>query len=274
MHARTKNLNAGFADAGLLFVTGLFFFTTAFTVAYFSYFGLSPLPQSNKTEGMPAAAALSLPEPETPASTEVENPSGGENQAFFKSLPAVPVKEIFIGSYGTVEKEILERLQNKIEKTYGVKTTLLNSGPVIPKEEPFYDKSRNRYNSDVLQKSVEQSSAVYGQTARFLYVVDLDMSSFSDEESFGGQWLRAQRGQNAAIVSLQALRAGEREIFSERAEKTAIRALGITVGFDLSPSAADASCLMHPALTVEELDAQKNALCAPEDEVIARVFKR
>lgn len=277
MRLKTKRFTEGKADAGLLFVAGLFFLTLALVVVYVSYFGLSPLPKSNKatdnTEGMSAAAVLSFPEPildsnETAIPGEIQ--AEEQNKIFFASLSSVPVKEVFIGSYGAVDKEILEGLRSKIEKTYGVKTTLLNPGPAVPKEEPFYNKSRNQYNSDVLFKSVEQSSAVYGPAVRFLYVVDLNLSSFS-EWAPEPSWLRAEKDINAAIVSLASF-GKNTNVLSVRVGKAAVRALGITVGFDSTPSVADASCVMYPALTVEDLDAQGNTLCSPELEAVGRVF--
>jgi predicted Zn-dependent protease len=283
MRLKTKNFTEGKADAGLLFVAGLFFLTLAGVVVYFSYFGTDPLPRLNKTsngrEGMSAAAVRSLSEVRT-VSDEITSLVGirddgqdeTQNKVFFASLSAIPVKEIFIGSYGSMDKEILEGLRSSIEKTYGVETTLLNPGPAIPKEEPFYNKSRNQYNSDVLFKSVQQSSAIYGPAVRFLYVADINMSSFSvwaPEPS----WLRAEKDVNAAIVSFSVF--GQKtDVLLGRVEKAAVRALGITVGFDSTPSVADASCVMYPALTVEDLDMQNSALCHPESEAVARVFQK
>lgn len=283
MRRKTKHFTEGKADAGLLFVAGLFFLTLAGVVVYFSYFGMDPLPRLNKAsngrEGMSAAAAWSLPEVGT-ASDEITSLVGirddeqneAQNKVFFASLSAIPVKEIFIGSYGFVDKGILEGLRSNLEKAYGVETTLLNPGPAVPKEEPFYNKNRNQYNSDVLFKSVQQSSAVYGPAVRFLYVADLNMSSFSawaPEPS----WLRAEKDVNAAIVSFSAF-GQTTDVLSGRLEKAAVRALGITVGFDLTPSVADTSCVMYPALTVEDLDTQNSALCHPESEAVARVFQK
>lgn len=282
MSTEIKNFKEGKADTGLLFVAGLFFLTIAFAIVYFSHFGIAPLPKANKSGGMSATAALSLSDP-TPVFSDSaslnETQNEEQNQAFISSLPKASVKEIFIGSYGAVNKEILESIRNKVEEVFGVKTTLLNPGPAVPKEEPFYSKNRNQYNSDVLLKSIEQSSAPYGQTVRFLYVVDMDMTSFF-EWSPGAPWLRAESGQNAALISLHSFRAVNmpsqevlQQTISGRAEKAALRALGVAVGFDASPSAADASCVMFPALTLEELDAQGNTLCSPESEAVARVFK-
>lgn len=270
MSIKAKNFTkGGFADAGLLFAAGLFFLTLALTVVYFSYFGLAPLPKSNAVAEMSAAASMSFP---GPAAVAVLNEN--ENKEFLNSLPQIRVKEIFIGSYGAADKEILGKLRNKIEKTYGVKTTLLNPGPAIPKEEPFYSKDGNRYNSDVLQKSVEGLSSVYGQAARFLYVVDLNMSSFSDENPPQAEWLRAEKGQNAGLISLYSFRADGQQTLLKRAEKVALRALGITVGLESSPSTKDESCIMYPALTLEELDAQGNALCDPEAQAAERIFQK
>lgn len=284
MDTKRKKFNEGQVDTGLCFVAGLFFLTIAVSVVYVSHFGLSPLPQAHKITGMSAVAVLSLPE-FTPISDESVSahatPNEAQNQAFISSLTSVPVKEIFIGSYGTVDKETLEGLQSDLENTLRVKTTILNPGPAVPKEEPFYDKHRNQYNSDVLLKSIEQSSAPYGQTVRFLYVVDIDMASFF-EWSPGAPWIRADNGQNAALVSLHAFHANTsgsasqkvpQQTVSERAKKAALRALGITVGFDVSPSVANAACIMYPVLTLEALDAQGNTFCSPELEAAPQVFK-
>lgn len=274
MRIKTKNLTtSGLADTGLLFVVGLFFLTIAFATVYVSYFGLAPLPKPNAPEGVSAAASLSLPKP-APAISSEPAIVNDKNKEFLDSLPRIPVKEIFIGSYGTVDKGILDELRDEVENTYGVKTTLLNPSAAIPKVEPFYDKDHNRYNSDVLLKSVEQLSNMYGQATRFLYVVDINMSSFSDEKSPQAEWLRAEKGQNAAIISLYAFHVGGRDALLDRAKKTAIRALGITVGFGFSPSAGNVSCLMSPALTLAALDAKGNALCDPEAETVGRIFQK
>jgi predicted Zn-dependent protease len=166
-----------------------------------------------------------------------------------------------------------------MEKTFGVRATILNPGPAIPKTEPFYDKTRGQYNSDILVKSVEQSSATYGQSVRFLYVVDLKLASFS-EWAPAPSWARANSGSNAALLSIYDFhkdgngKETSKDVLLERAEKSAMRALGITVGFDASPSVADASCIMHPTLIMEELDNQKNVFCSPELEALAQIFQK
>jgi predicted Zn-dependent protease len=281
MPTEIKNFNSfnrKKADAGLLFVAGLFFLVLAFAVVYFSHFGLAPFQKMNNEKEMSAAAALSLAS--APASNDTEIKSKTENEAFLASLSQTPVKEIFIGSYGVADKEILEELRSELEKVYGVQTTLLNPGPAIPKEEPFYNKTRGQYNSDVLQKSIEQSSSAYGQAVRFLYVADVNMSSFS-EWSPEAPWLRADKNTNAALLSIHSFRINNstlgkesaRQILLERAKKSAIRALGVTVGFGFSSSAADTSCIMYPALTLKELDAEQSELCSPEKEAVGRVFQ-
>lgn len=277
MPAKLKNSKEGKADSGLLFVAGIFFLTLAFAAIYFSHFGLEPLSKSNKM-AMTSAAALSSPESAS-ASDEAAIPAENANEKFFSSLEETPVKEIFIGSYGVVDKDILEKLRSRVERIFGIRVTLLSPGPAIPKEEPFYNKTRGQYNSDILIKSVEQSSSTYGKSVRFLYVVDLELASFS-EWAPAPSWIRANSGSNAALLSIHDFykdinnKKTSEELLLERAEKSAMRALGITVGFDVSPSVADTSCVMRQILTVEELDAQKNAFCSPEIEALAQVFQK
>lgn len=272
MEVKTKNFRAGKAPAGFLFVTGIFFLTLAFTVLYFSHFGLEPLPQSAGGDGM-AAAALGLSQQE-PVSQEVMEET--HNKEFLASLSQTPVKEIFIGSYGFVDKEILEGVRGDVEKSFGVKTTILNPGPVVPEAEPFYDKNRRQYNSDVLLKSVVQSSLLYGPEVRFLYVLDAEMDSFSGETPSDATWLRAENGENAALISIHSFRENfsTNALVLERAQKAAMRALGITVGFDTLLSATDSTCVMYPVSSVGELDAGGSEWCLLEQEGVVQVFQK
>lgn len=268
MNIRTNNSQHGAADTGLLFAAGVFFLTLALAVAYFSYAGLAPLPNTNaaiEAENspnldVPAAAALAISDS---ASVNLEN------EKFFAALSQVAVKEIFIGSYGAVDGEVLGFLREEIEKTFGVKTTLLNPGAPIPKESPFYDAGRKQYNSDTLLESVKLSSAQYGASVRFLYVVDANMSSFSEKTS--APWVRAENGANASLLSLYGLGEGS-DSFLPRIKKAALYALGTTVGFGLSPSVSDTSCVMYSASSVRELDNQRDAFCSPEADILDRVF--
>lgn len=289
MHHTKKKRNfcsqSGNVDAGLLFVAGLFFLTIALVVVYVSRFGLAPLPESKKIsqKNLPGAAVLSLSEPTTPVSNEVPlTDEEIQNQTFLDSLPNTPVREVFIGSYGTIDKNILEGLQSTIAETLGVKTTVLAPGAAVPKEEPFFDKTRKQYNSDLLLKSVKQSSEVYGREVRFVYVVDLDMVSFSEPSQTETLWPRTENGANVVLISLNALRKKTgglstetvQETLLDRAQKIALRGLGATVGFDASPSAKNPSCLMYPAITREELDAEQITLCSPESLAVAKIFQK
>ncbi len=274
MKIKTKNFKEGKADTGLLFVAGIFFLTLAFAGAYFSHFGLALLPKE-KMNGMKApVASVSAPSEQTNLFVNVP---ATPDEKFIASLSQTQVKEIFIGSYGSVDKEILFGIRDEAEKTFGVKITLLNPGAAIPKEAPFYDKNRKQYDGDALMQNIEKVSVPYGQTVRFLYFVDFDMG-VSSGGAPSSAWFRANKGTNAALISLSGLRAKgsltAKGVLSERAKKVAWRALGITVGFGASPSATNSSCLMYPALTIKELDAEAVILCSSETEAISRVFVR
>ncbi|MBI2120252.1 MAG: hypothetical protein HYT94_01350 [Parcubacteria group bacterium] len=276
MKTKTKDMYAqGKADTALLFTVGLFFLTLALAVIYVSHFGLEPLPKSDNKTGSavdqtaPAAAILAVSGTEIPPVVSAEISLNARDEEFFASLSKTAVKEIFIGSYGAVDKEILSRLRDEAEKTFGVKTTLLTPGAPVPKEAPFYDAARKQYDSDILLKSVEQSSMPYGTSVRFLYVVDFAL--FSSSQADRVPWFRATSGMNASLLSLHGLGAGSGSILA-RSKKLALRAIGATVGFDRSPSAADSSCLMYPAATLRELDEQKDAFCIPEADAISAVF--
>ncbi len=270
---KIRNSSEGKMDAGLLFAVGLFFLTVAFVIVYFSSVRISPppFPRPDSVREMSAGAAMVFSQEEAPISGDI----------FLFSPPETPVREIFIGSYGSVDRELLGRIRSVVEQTFGVTTTLLNPGPDVPREEPFYDQHRGQYNSDVLFNSIKQSSAQFGEGTRFLSFADLPMASFSGW-SPETPWLRASEGTNVALVSVHDLRFASNgsldevlpEIFFERVEKSAIRALGTTVGFAALPSAKDPSCIMYPALTPEGLDAQKITLCDPERDVLAQVFKK
>lgn len=267
MNIRTNN-SQHVRDTGLLFAAGVFFLTLALAIAYFSYAGLAPLPKTNAAIeaenspnlNVPAAAALAISDS---ASANLEN------EEFFAAVSQTAVKEIFIGSYGAVDEKVLGFLREEIEKTFGVKTTLLHPGAPIPKEPPFYDAVRKRYNSDTLLESVKLSSAQYGASVRFLYVVDVNMSSFLEKTP--AFWFRAEHGANASLVSLYGLGEGSSSFFP-RVKKAALHAIGTTVGFGLSPSVADTSCVMYSASSVTELDEQRDIFCRPEADILARVF--
>lgn len=270
MSTNTKHSQGGQTDTGLLFTAGLFFLTLALALAYVSFFGLAPLSKAenrgNTTDsGMPAAAVLAVADTEAASATS----SDPKVEEFFAALSQIAVKEIFIGSYGDVDSKVLVFLRDETERTFGVKTTILAPGAPIPQEAPFYDKARKQYDSDTLLESIKQSSSPYGASVRFLYVADIDMSSLSRKAS--PLWLRAEADSNASLISLHNLGTAQ-EVLFPRAKKAALYAIGTTAGFGLSPSVSDASCIMHSAVTMIELDKQEDTFCEPETDAIPLIF--
>ncbi len=277
---KIQNLSEGKVDVGLIFVTGLFFLTIALAVTYFSVFRLTPLPKpadgSATVSKMPASAILAtsnfeiVPIESPDSFTQKEAPY----KEFFDSLPQTPVTEIFIGSYGVVDKEILVGVRYDIEKTFGVKTTLLEPGQAVPKSWPFYSVIHKQYDSDALLESIDVASAPYGSSVRFLYVVDLDMYSF-DKQTRSSELYGVNPEANAGVISLEELKsqAGiSHDIVLTRTKKLALHVLGVTLGFDVSPSAQNATCTTYPVSTTEDIDKQGSDLCDPEKEALSRIF--
>jgi len=192
-----------------------------------------------------------------------------------------PVSEIFIGSYGAINKEYLEAIRSSVEKATGVKTTTLLSGPALPERPPLYDLTRRQLDAIPVFESVKGASDKYGAKSRFIYVLDTDLYSSLDK-SLNSVWYIDRIGTNTALMSLSCLRKTSdtdisptsQPIVIARAQKVALHILGTSVGFGLSPSSEDPSCLMHKTSSLAELDAERTGYCPAENAVIKNFFKK
>jgi predicted Zn-dependent protease len=62
-------------------------------------------------------------------------------------------------------------------------------------------------------------------------------------------------------------------VFGSRLKNLVLRTLGVTVGFDLLPSAKDPSCVMYPALNLSDLDKKRDQFAPHESGLLNKVFQ-
>jgi predicted Zn-dependent protease len=198
---------------------------------------------------------------------------------FFSKLASVAhISEILIGSYGNINKAYLEGIQQSIQKTTGVKTTLQKSAPALEKKKLLYDTATDRWNSDMLLRGVKLASAGYGQNIFALYVIEGKMFSplFPQKEI----WSRGEIGSNAAVMTVGGLipagvaSAATQTTALARAQKAALYVIGTNLGFEYSPSSSNSKCAMYPAADVAEIDAKDVGFCKPESTFLNQIFKK
>jgi predicted Zn-dependent protease len=200
-------------------------------------------------------------------------------EKFFSKLASVArVSEIRIGSYGNINKSYLEGIQQSIQKTTGIKTTLQKSTPALEKKKLLYDSATDRWNSDMLLKEVKLASAEYEQSIIALYVIDGKMFSplFPEKEI----WSRGEIGSNAVVMTVGGLipagvaSAATQTTALARVQKAALYAIGTNLGFEYSPSSSNSKCAMYPAGDVAEIDAKDLGFCKPESTLLNQIFKK
>lgn len=204
-----------------------------------------------------------------------------KEKQFASVLPKQPISEIFIGSYGTVKKEYLDGVKSAVQKATGAKVTIMGGGAALEKATPLYDEAHQQFDAEALFKSMERTSAKYGDTNRFIYILGVDLFSPSHLEK-GEVWYSEKLGSNTALVSSYGLEKKNDTATSSastatvvgRLQKISLHALGTSVGFSLSSSSENKACVTYPASNLAELDSQTVDYCDPEKGLISKVFKK
>jgi predicted Zn-dependent protease len=216
---------------------------------------------------------------------EIKQPAGAlslsewRSKQFSEFVPKGLVSEIFIGSYGNIKKEYLDAIKTAVEKETGIKATILLSGPALPEKAPLFSVSRKQFDAVSVFTSVKNASLKYGDKTRFIYVLDMDTYS-SVENGKDSVWYMDEVGANTTLMSLYGLRKisdsdsnpAEQSLVIARAQKIALRVLGTSVGFGLSPSTEMPTCLMYKTNSLAELDAEGAGYCPEEKAVIKKFF--
>ncbi len=220
--------------------------------------------------------AVSISEPPAFLSAEA-----WKEKQFVSALPKQLITEIFIGSYGSIKKEYLDGVKSAVQKATGAKVTIMGSGSTLEKVAPLFDEAHQQFDADALFKSMERTSAKYGDVNRFIYVLDVNLFSPSHLER-GAVWYNERIGSNTALVSIYGLEkktdtatsSASTAIIVGRLQKISLHVLGTSVGFSLSSSSDNKACLTYPAVNLEELDAQGSGYCEPEKGLISKIFKK
>lgn len=207
--------------------------------------------------------------------------SDWKNKVFSASVSNLtPITQISIGSYGEIKPAYLEGIRQAIQKATGITPTVLKSAPVPEKIAPIYDGTRLQWNEKAMLSGVELASSSFGPSVRILYVINDPMFSPFEKEK-PSLWVSGAFGANAAIISLAGLDQAVGQSTSTpteatvvlRTQKVALYALGKSIGFDLSPSAASNKCVMYAATSIAELDSEDASYCPQEKLYIPQIFK-
>ena len=215
----------------------------------------------------------------------VEKPTGALSLSDWKAkqfslfAPKKLVSEIFIGSYGSVNKQYLDAIASVVKKETGITATILVPGTALPEQSPLYKQNRRQFDAANIFESVKSASAKYGDSARFVYVLDVPLYS-SMEKNRDSVWYADEMGTNTSLMSLRGLlnmsdasnTPAQQPIVTARAQKIALHILGTSVGFGLSPSAENPTCLMYKTNSLAELDKEGSAYCSAEKGVISKFF--
>jgi len=191
------------------------------------------------------------------------------------------ISEIAIGSYGNIKPAYLEGMRQAVEKSTGIKTTVLSPAPALEKNDSVYDKEGAVWNSRIVYNGVKGACEKCTKEEFILYVVD---EKLHDPLTNAGTMERAigEVGANAGIVSLFGLSnkddystsTAAEPVIIARAQKLALRAIGETVGFQYLPSFYDPKCPMFPAKSLKEIDTQSAVYCKAEAPLIPGIFKK
>jgi len=196
-----------------------------------------------------------------------------------------PVSQIFVGSYGNINAKYLEGIRSGLQKVTGAKTMLLAAALALDKKAPLFDVDRQQWNADVLLQGVQNVSQPYGQGVRILYVIDGEMYS-PTRKDLSSIRLLGSLGSNASVMTISGIEqnlsapigtstpASSDSVIVSRALKIAENAVGLSVGFGNSPSTLDPKCVTHSAITVDDLDAETGGYCAPEKNLLKKLFKK
>lgn len=223
----------------------------------------------------------------TSARPNIERPEGSitltewKTKQFSAFALKDPISEIFIGSYGAIKKEYLEALSSAIKKQTGIKATVLIPGSELPQTMPLYNAERKQFDADTAYNSAKAASQKYGAKTRFIYVLDVNMYSSLRPKQVSA-WFIDELGSNTVLMSLYGLRRisdtdpspADQPLVISRAQKIALHALGTSVGFGLSPSTENPTCLSYKTDSLAELDKQGTAYCAPESSTTKAFFKK
>jgi len=204
-----------------------------------------------------------------------------KEKQFKLSLPAEPITEVLIGSYGDIKKEYLEGIRSAVQKATGAKVTIMGSGAPLAQKPPLYDPTRQQFDADALFRSVEAASSKYGEKSRFIYVFGVDVYSPSNPDRRSA-WYVEKFGSNTSLVSVFDLSKKSDTIATpaslplviSRLQKISLHTLGTSVGFSFSSSSDNKKCVMYPAMTLAELDSEGIGYCSPEKETISKIFKK
>jgi len=192
---------------------------------------------------------------------------------FLSSLPDKQITDVFIGGYG-VPNGTLELIEQVIKDKIGVGTSIEAYSGTLPMRDNYYDKSRGQFDGDAVWQYFIDTFADRGDTVRYLIVVNEDMyTKLQPERPY--IFSRASFLNNTAVISVKRLKGestSSTEIYQQRVEKLALRTLGVTVGFSLSPDADNINCVMYQALTLEDLDRVGSIFCEETETAFNKAF--
>lgn len=158
-------------------------------------------------------------------------------------------KKILLVSFGKIEKEIINKVSDVIQKTFKIKVMFFNQMPV-----PWTAQRENQLKaSDFLVSEREllennAGMAVLGITKKDLYVPELSFV-------FG----LASPEEQVAIVSLARLDDENKKLFIKRIKKEVIHEMGHI--FNLN-HCQDESCVMRFSNNVADVDFKRMKFCS------------
>lgn len=174
--------------------------------------------------------------------------------------------EILIQPVGKVENRTLLRLEDHLEKIFGIKCSI--SKEILELPEEAYNPARNQYYStgilSLMMNTIKSDSNrvvkienfdtantsclhVIGVTEEDLYVPGLNFV-FGEAECPG----------NFAVISLYRLKHENEDLFFERILKEAVHELGHTFGL---PHCENHLCVMHFSNSIVETDIKGAGFC-------------
>jgi predicted Zn-dependent protease len=170
------------------------------------------------------------------------------------------VREIRVVPIGDVPPEDTGAIRDIIHQEFPAMTVAVEDPMALPAT--AFDRARRQYDADALLNAVlarpgDPQSRSVGVTAGDVFSPGLPFV-FST----------ARPGGRAAVVSVARLQSSDEALVRERYRKIVLRALGLTFGFG---GTQDTACLMTSAASLRELDAQGEAWCGREPEILQKI---
>lgn len=168
-------------------------------------------------------------------------------------------ERVYIVPAGTVDKEIIAKIKDRLPGSLHMKTKVIIDQP-LKMPEAAYDPSRKQYDARKALDEAARNIPLATSMERGLVIIDADL--YASELNFVFGLADAKKG--VCIVALARLRnefyglKPDERLFIERVIKEAVHELGHSYGLDHCPRP---KCVMFFSNSLQDTDRKRDAFC-------------